>query len=220
MTNLKSHPRFDDNCRLCPRLATFLDQVSLKFPDYHAHPVAPFGPLESRLLIVGLAPGMHGANATGRPFTGDYAGILLYEALYQFGFSNQAKSTHLDDGLQLVDCRITNAVKCLPPANKPISTEVNQCNTFLKRELGDLAEGSVILALGTIAHKAVVKALQLKQVNYPFAHNSVHQLPGKVLVDSYHCSRYNVHTKRLTTTMFNDVFSRIRTLLDNERSAN
>ncbi|MEE9345615.1 MAG: uracil-DNA glycosylase [Methylococcales bacterium] len=213
MTNLKSHSRFDANCRQCPRLANFLDQVSLKYPDYHARPVATFGSAESRLLIVGLAPGMHGANATGRPFTGDYAGILLYEALYQFGFSNQAQSIHLNDGLQLTDCRITNAVKCLPPANKPISSEVNQCNTFLMREIGDLADGSVILALGTVAHKAVVKALQLRQVDFPFAHNTAHQLSGKVLVDSYHCSRYNVNTKRLTTEMFHDVFKRIRTLL-------
>ncbi|MEE9413434.1 MAG: uracil-DNA glycosylase [Methylococcales bacterium] len=214
MTNLKLDPRFDVNCRLCPRLANFLDQVSLKHPDYHARPVAPFGAAESRLLIVGLAPGMHGANATGRPFTGDYAGILLYEALYQFGFSNQMQSTHVNDGLQLTDCRITNAVKCLPPENKPISSEVNQCNHFLTRELGDLADGSVILALGTIAHKAVVKAMQLRQVEYPFAHNSVHQLSAKVLVDSYHCSRYNINTRRLTTEMFHDVFKRIRALLD------
>ncbi len=212
MTNLTS--RFDANCRQCPRLATFLDQVSLKHPDYHARPVAAFGPAGSRLLIVGLAPGMHGANATGRPFTGDYAGILLYEALYQFGFSNQVQSIHLNDGLQLTDCRITNAVKCLPPANKPISSEVNQCNPFLMRELGDLVDGSVILALGTIAHKAVVKAMQLRQVDFPFAHNTAHQLCAKVLVDSYHCSRYNVNTKRLTTEMFHDVFKRIRALLN------
>ncbi|MEE9424531.1 MAG: uracil-DNA glycosylase [Methylococcales bacterium] len=214
MTNLKSHSRFDANCRQCPRLAAFLDQVSLKYPDYHARPVAPYGPAESSLLIVGLAPGMHGANATGRPFTGDYAGILLYEALYQFGFSNQSQSIHLNDGLQLTDCRITNAVKCLPPDNKPVSSEVNQCNTYLMRELSDLADGSVILALGTIAHKAVIKAMQLRQADFHFAHNTVHQLSGKVLVDSYHCSRYNVNTKRLTTEMFHEVFKRIRTLLD------
>lgn len=214
MSNLNSHPRFDANCRQCPRLAEFLDQVSLKHPEYHARPVAAFGPVASRLLIVGLAPGMHGANATGRPFTGDYAGILLYETLYQFGFSNQSQSTRLDDGLQLLNCRITNAVKCLPPANKPVSSEINQCNTFLMRELEDLSEGSIILALGTIAHKAVIKAMQLKQVDYPFGHNAVHQLTDKMLVDSYHCSRYNVQTKRLTTDMFHQVFNQIKTMLD------
>jgi uracil-DNA glycosylase family 4 len=214
MSNLISHPRFDANCRQCPRLADFLDQVSVKHPDYHARPVAAFGPAESRLLIVGLAPGMHGANARGRPFTGAYAGILLYEALYQFGFSNQSLSTHRDDGLQLINCRITNAVKCLPPANKPTSTEVNQCNAFLVRELNDLADGSIILALGTIAHKAVIKAMQLRQADYPFSHNVVHQLTNKILIDSYHCSRYNVNTKRLTTAMFHQVFERINSLLD------
>jgi len=194
-------------------LAGFLDQVSIQYPDYHARPVAAFGQLGSPLLIVGLAPGMHGANATGRPFTGDYAGILLYETLYKYGFSNQPVSTHRNDELQLTDCRITNAVKCLPPANKPISSEVNQCNAFLINELEDLLDGSVILALGTIAHKAVVKALRKKQVDYPFVHGAVHQIAGRLLVDSYHCSRYNIQTRRLTADMFHHVFARIKILL-------
>ncbi|HFD13616.1 MAG TPA: uracil-DNA glycosylase [Crenotrichaceae bacterium] len=210
---MESCLRFDINCRLCPRLSDFLDQVSLKHPHYHARPVDAFGPLGADLLIVGLAPGMHGANATGRPFTGDYAGILLYETLYQFGFSNQAVSTHCDDGLELFNCRITNAVKCLPPANKPVSSEINQCNAYLARELNDLSEGSVILALGTIAHKAVIKAAGMKQAEHPFAHNTVHPFADKILVDSYHCSRYNVQTRRLTTPMFHQVFRRIQTLL-------
>ena len=161
---------------------------------------------------------MHGANATGRPFTGDYAGGLLYQTLYAFGFANQPESTHLDDGLQLKGCRITNAVKCLPPQNKPTSAEINACNGFLRHELQDLPEGSVILALGTIAHKAVLKAYQLKQSAYPFAHNVQHALPnGRWLVDSYHTSKYNILTKRLTTPMFHAVFERIQKLCQDEQ---
>ncbi len=211
---MTSCAQFDSDCRLCDRLADFLDTVSIKYPDYYARPVPAFGDSNPRLLIVGLAPGMHGANATGRPFTGDYAGLLLYDTLYRFGFSNNPTSTHLGDGLELSGCRITNAVKCLPPANKPTALEINQCNPFLTRELEDLSEGSVILALGTIAHKAVVKAMQKKQVDYAFKHNAVHQLAKNQLVDSYHTSRYNIQTKRLTTAMFHQVFDRIKILLD------
>ena len=138
---------FDSNCLQCPRLATFLDEVKEKYPDYHARPVAPFGVDDPKLLVVGLAPGMHGANATGRPFTGDHAGILLYKALYQYGFSNQELATRTDDGLLLIDCRISNAVKCLPPANKPTGEEINVCNQFLSTELETLSPGTVILAL-------------------------------------------------------------------------
>ena len=144
---------FDLNCRQCPRLATFLDEVKEKYPDYHARPVPPFGVDDPKLLIVGLAPGMHGANATGRPFTGDHAGILLYKALYQYGFSNQASATRADDGLELIRCRISNAVKCLPPANKPTGEEINICNQFLSSELKTLSPGTVIMALGLVAHK-------------------------------------------------------------------
>lgn len=205
--------QFDQHCRRCPRLSEFLDQVGLDYPDYHSRPVAPFGPEQSRLLIVGLAPGLHGANATGRPFTGDYAGILLYETLFQFGFSNQPKSTHRDDGLQLIDCRITNAVKCLPPANKPVGSEIDQCNSFLKHELQKAPKSGSILALGMIAHRAVIKALGLKQSDYPFKHHSVYKVNDRFLVDSYHCSRYNTQTKRLTVEMFQDVFETIKTCL-------
>ncbi len=204
---------FDQDCRLCPRLSGFLDEVKEQHPNYHARPVAPFGVASPSLLIVGLAPGMHGANATGRPFTGDYAGILLYQALYKFGYSNQAEVSSLDDGLKLYDCRITNAVKCLPPQNKPLGEEMRQCNSFLAAELASLPEQAIILALGTIAHQSILRALGLKLNAAKFAHNVVHTLPnGQRLVDSYHCSRYNVNTRRLTTAMFEDVFIQIAEL--------
>ena len=209
---------FDQDCRQCKRLDDFLCEVKQKHPDYHARPVAPFGDKSPQLLIVGLAPGLHGANATGRPFTKDYAGFLLYEALYEFGYSNQIKSQSLTDGLVLKRCRITNAVKCLPPQNKPTGSEINQCNTFLAAELKTLPEQAVILALGTVAHQAVLKACQLKLSSAAFAHNAQHILPGgRILVDSYHTSRYNVQTKRLTKAMFSDVFRSIGWLLDNPR---
>ncbi len=205
---------FDQDCRQCPRLADFLCTVKEKHPTYHARPVAPFGDSHAELLIVGLAPGLHGANATGRPFTQDYAGILLYEALYEFGYSNHLNSVALDDGLKLKRCRITNAVKCLPPQNKPTGAEINQCNHFLAAELQTLPERAVILALGTVAHLAVLKAYQIKQSSAVFAHNAQHSLaPGLTLVDSYHTSRYNVQTNRLTKAMFNAVFQRIEGLL-------
>jgi uracil-DNA glycosylase family 4 len=205
---------FDQDCRQCKRLDDFLCEVKQKHPDYHARPVAPFGDINAELLIVGLAPGLHGANATGRPFTKDYAGLLLYEALYEFGYSNQKKSESLSDGLKLKGCRITNAVKCLPPQNKPTGTEINQCNQFLAAELKTLPKNGVILALGTVAHLAVLKAYNLKLGSAVFAHNAKHNLPNGIrLVDSYHTSRYNMQTKRLTKAMFSDVFKSIVQLL-------
>ena len=208
---------FDQDCQQCKRLDNFLCEIKHKYPDYHARPVAPFGDNNAKLLIVGLAPGMHGANATGRPFTGDYAGLLLYEALYEFGYSNQIISESLADGLELRHCRITNAVKCLPPQNKPTGAEINQCNQFLAAELKTLPEHAVILALGTVAHQAVLKAYQLKLSSAAFAHNAQHLLPdGRTLVDSYHTSRYNLQTKRLTKEMFAEVFRTIERLLDNQ----
>lgn len=206
---------FDLDCKLCPRLADFLDQVKQDYPDYHARPVAPFGVANPKLLIVGLAPGMHGANATGRPFTGDYAGILLYETLYKFGFSNRPESVSLNDGLKLKQCRITNAVKCLPPANKPIGSEVKTCNQFLATELAGLKKGTCILVLGGIAHASVLTALGLKKKDYPFGHALSYDLPnGLKLFTSYHCSRYNTQTKRLTTASFHKVFKSIRKQID------
>ena len=206
---------FDLNCRRCERLADFLDQVGADHPDYHARPVPAFGDDAAHVLVVGLAPGMHGANATGRPFTGDHAGILLYETLYRHGFASAPQSVSADDGLELLDCRITNAVKCLPPQNKPIGSEVNNCRGFLEQEMAELPDGSVIIALGSIAHKAVVAGLGLKQKLFPFSHAAEHQLPrAKVLLDSYHCSRYNTQTRRLTPEMFDAVFARSRVLVD------
>ncbi len=201
---------FSPDCRQCERLARHLDEVRAGFPDYHARPVAPFGVARPRLLIVGLAPGMHGANRTGRPFTGDYAGILLYETLHHFGFASQPQGASRDDGLQLVDCRITNAVKCLPPENKPKPDEIRRCNAYLRAEIGALAPGTAILALGNVAHQAVLLAFGLKAGARRFAHGVRHALPhGYVLYDSYHCSRYNTQTKRLTPEMFREVFAAI-----------
>lgn len=194
-------------------MAEFLDQIAIQYPDYHARPVAPFGAENPRLLIVGLAPGMHGANATGRPFTGDYAGILLYKTLYLYGYSNSEISESRHDGLCLQDCRITNAVKCLPPQNKPQTEEIKTCNAFLAAELAGLEADSVILALGTIAHQAVLRALGLRLQSCPFGHGAEHRLPGAItLIDSYHCSRYNTQTRRLTEAMFFAVFDRIAEL--------
>ena len=205
---------FDPDCRACPRLAGFLDEVKRDHPDYHARPVAPFGDPAARLLIVGLAPGMHGANASGRPFTGDYAGILLYRTLYDFGFSNRPESHSLDDGLELRGCRITNAVKCLPPGNKPVGAEVVSCNRYLGRELAETPDGSLVLALGAVAHGAVLRAEGLRASRCAFGHAAHHFLSrGRSLVDSYHCSRYNTQTRRLTPQMFRDVFAQIRTRL-------
>lgn len=202
---------FDSDCRQCPRLATFLGQVKSEYPDYHARPVAPFGDPNARFLVVGLAPGMHGANATGRPFTGDYAGILLYHTLYQYGFSDRPESVSATDGLRLLDCRITNAVKCLPPANKPVAAEVNQCNGYLRDELSHLPPDAVVLALGSIAHQAVIQARDLPKRAYPFGHGREHRLTGELtLIDSYHCSRYNTQTKRLTEEMFQAVFDQVK----------
>ncbi|MEK6748152.1 MAG: uracil-DNA glycosylase [Pseudomonadota bacterium] len=203
---------FNPNCTACPRLATFLREVRAEYPDYHARPVAPFGDAEPELLIVGLAPGLHGANATGRPFTGDFAGVLLYATLHEFGYASRPQSVARDDGLELRDCRITNAVKCVPPQNKPETSEIKTCNRFLRAELAGQAQGGVVLALGNIAHAAVLQASDLRPKDFKFGHAAIHQLPRFTLVDSYHCSRYNTQTKRLTTPMFKDVFNIIATL--------
>ena len=205
---------FNPNCRDCPRLAAFLDAVKQKHPDYYCKPVAPFGDTAARFLIVGLAPGMHGANRTGRPFTGDHAGFLLYETLHAFGFSTQAEAVAVNDGLELIGCRITNAVKCLPPDNKPVGAEINTCNAYLAGELASLPHKSILLALGGIAHRAIIRALSLRQADFSFAHAAEHELAsGLLLLDSYHCSRYNTNTRRLTEEMFHSVFARAKELL-------
>lgn len=201
-------------CRACPRLAAFLDDARQRHPGYHCRPVPPFGDDEARLLIVGLAPGLHGANRTGRPFTGDHAGILLYETLHAFGYADRPESRAVDDGLTLHGCRITNAVKCAPPSNRPDSTEIRRCNAYLVAELSSLPAGAAMLALGQIAHGAVLTAFALRAADHPFAHAARHELPGgRRLFDSYHCSRYNTQTKRLTPAMFRAVFADISAYL-------
>jgi len=203
---LPSDVTFDPGCRLCPRLVEIRQSLRDSFPRYHNAPVAPFGDPDARLLIVGLAPGMHGANASGRPFTGDFAGILLYETLYELGLSSAPVSVSADDPLTLIGCRITNAVKCLPPGNKPTTAEIKTCNRFLRNEIALLDRSAVVLALGAIAHSAVLRARTLQQSSFKFAHGAVHDLPGgSLLIDSYHCSRYNTQTGRLTKEMFLEV---------------
>jgi uracil-DNA glycosylase family 4 len=214
MSASDSVPVFDQGCKRCHRLSNFLDEVSHQYPDYYARPVPAFGDPDASLLIVGLAPGMHGANRTGRPFTGDHAGILLYQTLYDFGFGSRPVSESSDDGLRLKRCRISNAVKCLPPQNKPVTAEIKNCNGFLRGELLALPHDGVVVALGKIAHDAVLRALEIPLSRYGFAHAAEHKLSGLVLLDSYHCSRYNTQTRRLTEAMFRDVFRRARELLD------
>jgi uracil-DNA glycosylase family 4 len=176
--------------------------------------VPAFGAVDARLLVVGLAPGLHGANASGRPFTGDQAGMLLFRCLHRFGFSDRAESRAVGDGLRLYDCRITNAVKCLPPGNLPKTTELTACNGFLGAELKQLPSDGLVLALGGVAHRAVLRACGLIQARYPFGHGALHRLPGELrLLDSYHCSRYNLQTRRLTPEQFDAVLARARELL-------
>ena len=204
---------FCPDCVLCPRLAAFLAKTSRANPDYHCKPVAPFGAAEPALLIVGLAPGMHGANRTGRPFTGDYAGILLYESLHALGLSNAPMSIDRSDGLELHGVRITNAVKCLPPDNKPLPAEIHTCNQYLAAELVKLRSVKAVLALGTVAHDATLVASGLKKSAARFGHGNEYLLPGgQHLIDSYHCSRYNTNTRRLTTDMFRQVLKRAAVL--------
>ena len=204
---------FDRSCRACPRLAAFLDDVNDRYPDYYCRPVPPFGATDARFLVVGLAPGMHGANRSGRPFTGDHAGILLYQMLHKYGFASRDHSESVDDGLELIDCRITNAVKCLPPDNKPVGAEINTCNSFLANELQLLPPGSMVVALGGIAHRAIVKAMGLRQADFKFGHAALHDLGSFRVLDSYHCSRYNTNTRRLTEEMFDAIFAQVRNLL-------
>ncbi|MDQ6963434.1 MAG: uracil-DNA glycosylase [Mariprofundales bacterium] len=199
---------FDPHCRRCPRLAALLDSVHGDYPDYFAAPVPPFGDSDPKLLIVGLAPGMHGANRSGRPFTGDYAGILLFETLFQLGVASCAQSVSADDGLRLTGVRITNAVKCLPPQNRPTTAEIKCCNLFLRQEISHLPSGCNIFALGVIAHQAVVRCYGLPLAQFTFTHGGRHTLSdGRQLIDSYHCSRYNTQTKRLTKESFIDLLS-------------
>jgi uracil-DNA glycosylase family 4 len=191
------------DCPLCPRLAAFRQENRRKYPEFHNAPVPCFGSRDAKLLIVGLAPGLQGANRTGRPFTGDYAGDLLYATLLKFSLATGVYDRRPDDGFILVDCRIANAVRCVPPQNKPMPAEINTCNGFLKAEIAAMPNLRAMLALGAIAHGAALSALGERKSRYRFAHNAVHQLAnGLSLVDSYHCSRYNTNTGVLTTAMF------------------
>ena len=214
----------DPDCSFCPRLATFRDSLRAAQPEWHNAPVPDFGALDARLLVVGLAPGLRGANRTGRPFTGDFAGVLLYETLIEFGFAAGAYGAAMDDGLRLAACAITNAVRCVPPLNKPTSSEIKSCRPFLAATIAALPDLCAIVALGRIAHESVVRAFGLKPAAFPFAHGAEHVLvagetagnrsqPGAetiTLVDSYHCSRYNTNTGVLTQEMFRAVFAKVR----------
>ncbi len=199
------------DCGLCPRLVSLRHDCRAEEPDWFNAPVPSFGGLDARLLVVGLAPGRNGANRTGRPFTGDYAGVLLYQTLGRFGFAKGDYAERPDDGLMLVDCRITNSVKCLPPENKPTPAEIKTCRPFLVDEIEAMAKLKAIMALGRVAHESVVATFGGKQKNFPFAHGAAHDLrDGITLFDSYHCSRYNTNTGRLTTEMFESVVAEIR----------
>jgi len=206
---LRERKTFDPDCTRCPRLASFLAETHQRYPEYWSRPVPWFGVDAPRILIVGLAPGMHGANRSGRPFTGDFAGILLYATLHKYGLATRPVSVAADDPLKLRNARITNAVKCLPPENKPLPDEIRRCNTYLQTEMAELKSVRVVFALGRIAHDAVLMATGEKRGNFPFGHAREHVLgEGRHLIDSYHCSRYNTQTRRLTTEMFEAVVAR------------
>jgi uracil-DNA glycosylase family 4 len=204
----------DRNCPLCPRLAEFRAEARLREPDWFNSPVDSFGDPSAQLLIVGLAPGMQGANRTGRPFTGDYAGDLLYATLLEYGFAKGVYQARPDDGLKLVDCRISNAVRCVPPQNKPLPAEINTCRQFLSATIAAMPKLRAIVPLGRIAHETTLKVLGLRSAAAPFAHGAVHMAGTYKLYDSYHCSRYNTNTGVLTPKMFRGVFAKVRADLD------
>ena len=202
------------NCPRCPRLAAFRKQWRASEPAWFNAPVPSFGPLDARLLIVGLAPGLQGANRTGRPFTGDYAGLLLYDTLGRYGFSRGTFDARPDDGLELIDCRITNAVRCVPPENKPTPAEINTCRDFLMPTIAEMPKLRAVVALGKIAHDSVVTAFGIKKSAAPFKHGGKNALGNLTLFSSYHCSRYNTNTGVLTPEMFRAVFADVRRYLD------
>jgi uracil-DNA glycosylase len=209
---------YDRNCTRCPRLASFLAECHARHPQYWCRPVPSFGDPTPKIVLVGLAPGLHGANRTGRPFTGDHAGILLYETLFELGLSTAPVSVAADDALQLKGVRIVNAVKCVPPENKPLPDEIRRCNSYLKAELEVLADARVLVALGRIGHDAALLALGLQRSAFVFSPGAEHPLDGaRYLLDSYHCSRYNTQTGRLTPPMFKAVLTRARELVDVSR---
>ena len=207
-------PEPDRDCTLCPRLVSFRRTNQEKHPAFFNGAVPSFGPEDARLLIVGLAPGLKGANQTGRPFTGDFAGDLLYETLGAFDFAEGSYGAHPDDGLRLRDCMVTNAVRCVPPQNKPIGAEIRECRPFLAARITALSNLIAMVALGRIAHETVLRVLGLRLADFKFAHGVMHDLGPFMLFDSYHCSRYNTNTGRLTPEMFRDVFSKVSAYLD------
>jgi uracil-DNA glycosylase family 4 len=207
-TLLRTGP--DRDCPLCPRLADFREAARAREPQWFNAPVPSFGDTDAALLIVGLAPGMQGANRTGRPFTGDYAGDLLYATLLEYGFAKGVYQARPDDGLTLVDCRISNAVRCVPPQNKPLPAEINTCRQFLIATIQTMPRLRAIVALGRVAHESTLKALGLRAASAPFAHGAMHQAGATKLYDSYHCSRYNTNTRVLTPQMFRSVFARVK----------
>jgi uracil-DNA glycosylase len=208
------HAEPDRDCPLCPRLAEFRGQARAKHPDWFNSPVPSFGDASARLLIVGLAPGLQGANRTGRPFTGDYAGDLLYATLLEYGFAKGSYQARPDDGFSLVDCRISNAVRCVPPQNKPLPAEINSCRPYLAATFEAMPRLRAVVALGRVAHDTVVKTLKLRGSATPFAHGALHQAGRLKLYDSYHCSRYNTNTRVLTPQMFREVFAKVKADLD------
>jgi uracil-DNA glycosylase family 4 len=202
------------DCPRCPRLVAFRKDWRKKEAEWFNAPVPSFGPIDARVLIVGLAPGVQGANRTGRPFTGDYAGVLLYETLGKYGFAKGEYKAHPDDGLELVDCRITNAVRCVPPENKPTPAEINTCRDYLKETIAEMKQLRGIVALGQIAHNSVLSAFAAKKSASPFKHGGRHQVGHVTLFSSYHCSRYNTNTRVLTPEMFRAVFEDVRRFLN------
>ena len=204
----------DCNCPLCPRLVAFREATRAREPGWFNSPVPAFGDPDGRLLIVGLAPGLQGANRTGRPFTGDFAGDLLYATLIEFGFARGVYQARPDDGLRLVDCRIGNAVHCVPPQNKPLPAEINSCRPFLSATIATMTGLRAIVALGRVAHESTLKALGLRSAAAPFGHGAIHQAGTLKLYDSYHCSRYNTNTRVLTPDMFRSVFAKVKADLD------
>ncbi|HEV2628583.1 MAG TPA: uracil-DNA glycosylase [Pseudolabrys sp.] len=202
------------DCPRCPRLAAFRRDWRKKEPEWFNAPVPSFGPVDARVLIVGLAPGLQGANRTGRPFTGDYAGVLLYETLGKYGFTKGEYKAHPDDGLELVDCRITNAVRCVPPENKPLPVEINTCRDYLKATVAEMKNLRAIVALGQIAHNSVLSAFAAKKSASPFKHGGRSPVGHVTLFSSYHCSRYNTNTGVLTPEMFRAVFKEVRRFLN------
>jgi uracil-DNA glycosylase family 4 len=215
MTAAGAWPGPGHDCPLCPRLVAFRHAWREKQPDWFNGPVPSFGRPDARVLIVGLAPGLRGANRTGRPFTGDYAGDLLYRTLIDFGFAAGTYAARPDDGLTLVDAAIANGVRCVPPENKPLPAEISACRPFLAESIVAMPRLAAIVALGRVAHETTVKALGLKRAALPFSHGAIHEAGrGITLHDSYHCSRYNTNTGVLTEEMFRSVFTAVRARLD------